>query len=665
MTASPTFSDDQYDRVALLLDRDKPAWILRRNEQLTLYQDHVVNHEIRFDCEAKRRAGDPTTKDDTWHVPLLYLPKRTLFRLSLTQDGRALPILAREQNEELAVEALLRLAKTLKTLSAEDLKLLRTDLENVVKCDIEKAAETLENLHVLGMFACKAKLWKLVCLLAYYRLHFVELPPTRQVVTFMYSEYVDLGITGNWVDEPAARQAMMQKPDWPTSPSVGWFPRRWSRLVCPVTWVAIPLLPVDSHCSYRLELEAPPGVDIADARVRRAVDLKSFSVKPPGTQEECRYPHSVEGELKQVKESVRGQRENAGILAHLHYGPDEIEAVGPPAPCAVVVELRTPVRGAIASLRRTSFANAVVAALAAWNMRKLIVTDADAVVAVLLAVPAAITVVLSRGAGGHAIGSRLLRFTRYFAFGSAVGLFFMAVLVVLFSVDEIGGRPPVDVLQAAWLLAFGVIGCYVMVWRNSRHSTRSAVLDPTGEIRYPRRLVVGFVVLALLVAAYGTTAQRLKALSGFRVHYGPSPSSADTLFPPPPDDVLPSAFEPGHRLLLGFELKNATPLGITVTGVKLDEHLPFTEETTWIARHNEGRTPGPLEPFRAFPLPGNQARHVEIEVRLGHCAAAPTLRIARVRADIRTFEVHNLSGVSVRLPTPIVLQATEDELCDR
>ena len=84
------FHQADHERAAALLDPEGKPWIIRRIERLTLYQDHAVQHDVRFDCDPTVRISDTNrgvgrwmrtrqgAAEEPWLVPLFYLPKRRL-----------------------------------------------------------------------------------------------------------------------------------------------------------------------------------------------------------------------------------------------------------------------------------------------------------------------------------------------------------------------------------------------------------------------------------------------------------------------------------------------------------------------------------------------------------------------------------------------------------
>lgn len=699
--------------------------ILRRVERIVFQQDKAIAHELSFSVD-RTEGSDGATR-----IPLLYLPKRTLFQLDLRCDGEPLVIPSRDDSADRTGDTLVALVrKRHRGLLGGGREEFRQTIVDMVKAPFDTRETTwldqlvegnnTEASRIIGELSREDKeVWRIIELLASHRLLFVELPATTldtQVVKFRYTEYLDVTTASTWFEEPMVsyfRERRRLRP----------FTGRAHRFLAPLFWtrtgiiartartfvlqyfafevVPVTLLPFSEPQSFRLELEAPNGVDIDGLEIAHGDRRNPLLPAHPANPLAYRYRHSTERIPSHVgpptfrDPDAPDPDEERGALAHLHIGNSKLAEVGLPGPATALIELRTSRDGPIRTLRRLALANFVLALFGAVAMRRLLLLEADAAIALLLVASASVTVLISRSAGEHGLASILLSEARRSTFWSTVIVYAIAAaIVVAGEPDSAHGEYTTPSYAVQW---FAWIAAAVNLARATGMVVRSALSTMPPLQRRRRHLVRNAAfgvatVAATLAFAYLALAPAGIEVDGGELFVASHPRSAGPPVAPGEADSTASdeegddddasdrvrvrqateprsriQFEPNQRLTVGVALRNDNGIRALITNVALSTHGLGHGQVAYSATVAGPPGPEPLQLFRPFRLEGStrRSRYVEIDVFLGPCAP----RVAGVVIDevslaVRRWEVPRFRGQVIRLRTPLEVVIPRDTWCE-
>jgi hypothetical protein len=359
-------------------------WVHRISETISCVGIRRVRRQVRVEMEILEGfvTKDPGSGIDVALVPLLFISKTALVALDcVDESGATLATLTSDESAFVSWSALM--AATEADLGRQPSPSLADKLRTVAWGSATDASRTLSELasgvsgdsddwHLLS----RGYSAKLVGDLADNTLLLLVLPdvaPRRRIATVSY-------------DEPFGDRSERHS----LSVRMGWRPAR--------TLIPVPAV---SNCrSYDVEVEAPDGLEVA-----KAVLVASRKNGTPRIDPQTNAANRVHLELSRVDPGSVGQ---------------------------VDVNLRAPRDGFLTAACISSVLSAVLVVMAACISQRIttLVSNADAMVALLLAIPAYMLANLAR-TGEHAMVSRLLSGARGAMLLSALSLYAAAGAVVL------------------------------------------------------------------------------------------------------------------------------------------------------------------------------------------------------------------------------------------
>lgn len=319
-------------------------------------------------------------------------------------------------------------------------------------------------------------------------------------------------------------------------------------------------------------------------------------------------------------------------------------------------------------------ANFVLALFAALAMRKLLSTETDAAVALLLVASATVTVILSRAPGEHGIASGLLSPIRRSTFWSGVTVYAVAAVLVLTGqavngTDDLYIAPAWSAESFARLAAAANFVRAAAVYVRYKLSTGQPFMVGRRRRHYLRNtLWLGAISLTAVAMFYGALIDTTVRAGGGPLHVHVEPRG-DRLRGERPREVgIPRervAFRAGHKLTLGVTLRNPGFVGVSVMSVSVPTGNLADDTVVYVAQASGPPGPEPLTPFRPFALPRRSAeRYVEVHLLLRACApAVRSVTIDHLHIAVRRGEVPLFGGDKVEFPTPLVVDIPPETWC--
>lgn len=390
---------------ALLLHTEQ--WAHRRVEQIEFVDEDTIRRQVSIDLTvpvlAGAQAGEPVL------VPLTLLRKRPLAVFDLRdEDGRALPMLTRAQNQRLATGVLSLAVEIALGQPAPDELVER--LAKLTGAPPEAAEAELEGIlnHPHLHDVADRRLRRLAADLAHANLLLVALPAgQRRIVKFAYQEEIVEGVSGD------ARTVSAQ---------LGW----------QATPFTLPVPALGDTESYHLSVLAPDGLMIARSQLLDLHDGRPLGAAQSAVQ---RAAHRAAGLGRETQAALR-------------------------------VELRSRHGGLLGASMLATLACALLVSVGALMLRQLL-DHTESSAALLLLAPGVVSAYLVRPEE-HRLLSRMLRGSRQLVVLSGLCSFLSALSLIAGLPERALFWTWFVSSLLAWLAALGVW----LAWRRSRAAAR-------------------------------------------------------------------------------------------------------------------------------------------------------------------------------------------------